>query len=296
MSSPSLGLSTFSAELASLVERASPFVVAVDGRPRRRASGLVCGPDLVVTADHVLERDEDLSVRVGTAVHAATLAGRDPASDLAVLRVPGLGLAEPPRGDDIRVGSLVVSVSRTGSGTISAGLGVVTAVGGPLRTGRGVVLPQVIRTEAAARPGTSGGAIVDTGGRVIGMTTSGLVRGLPVAIPAAQVWQIASELASNASVRRGYLGVGVQSVRLPARQGGGHGLLVLGLAQGGAADAAGLLVGDVIVGFDGRTIADADDLHDALATTAPGTSISVEVQRADARQRVAVTVGERPHE
>src|SRR4029453_3789321 len=116
------------------------------------------------------------------------------------------------------VGALVVSIARTSSGTVSAALGVITSVGGPLRTSQGVVLPRIIRTDAALRPGTAGGAIVDRAGRVIGMTTPALLRGLPVAIPVEQVREIAERLASSGSVGRAYLGISLHPGRLPSRE------------------------------------------------------------------------------
>jgi S1-C subfamily serine protease len=299
MTTQAFPLTTFSTELADLVERASFFVVSVHGRPRRPSSGLVFAPELIVTADHTLERDEDLVVQAGGARYPATLAGRDAATDLAVLRVPGCETRVPERSDEVRVGAFVMSVSRTASGGISAGVGVISAVGGPVRTGRGIALPQVVRTDAAARPGTSGGAIVDAAGRVLGMTTTGLLRGLPVAIPSPSLWEIAGALAANQGVRRGYLGVGIQPVRLPERQRGDRGdrgVLIVSMASGGAADRAGVLVGDVVVGFNGRATADADDLQDALAAAAPDASVALDILRGGVLQRVEVVVGERPRE
>lgn len=295
MATESASLSVFSQQLADLVERTSAFVVSVDGRPRRPSSGIVYGGDLVVTADHTIERDEDIRVVAGGEPRAATLAGRDAASDIAVLRVPGLASAEPPRSGTLRTGMLALSVARTRSGGVSAGLGIVSAVGGPLRTGGGLVLPQVIRTDAASAPGMSGGAIVDATGRVIGMMTSALLRGLPVGIPSTQVWQIAAALASGKTMRRGYLGVSVQPVRLPERQAAGaRGLLVFGVQPGGAAEAAGVLVGDIIVGLKDRFVTDADSLQDALADVEPGVNVPLALLRGGAREQVTVAVGERP--
>jgi|SRR2546425_3434570 S1-C subfamily serine protease len=299
MSAETFSLTSFSTTLTDLVERTSAFVVSVHGRPRRPSSGLVFAPELVVTADHTLERDEQLAVQVDETRYPATLAGRDAATDVAVLRVPGLKTGEPERSDAVRVGAFVMSLSRTGSGGISAGVGVISAIGGPLRTGRGIALPQVIRTDAAARPGTSGGAIVDTAGRVLGMTTSALLRGFPVAIPSASLWEIAGALAANQGVKRGYLGIGIQPVRLPERQRAGRGergVLIASMAPGGAADRTGLLVGDVVVGFNEQPIEDADDLQDALAATAPDASAALDVLRGGVLQRVTVVVGERPRE
>jgi S1-C subfamily serine protease len=289
-------LSALSTELADLVSQASAFVVSVDGRRHRAGSGIILNADLVVTADHVLEREDGLTVRADERRLPATIAGRDPASDIAVLRVAGLGGAELPRGEVPRVGQMVVSVSRTGSGGVSAGAGVINAIGGPLRTGRGVTLTQVMRTDAAARPGTSGGAIVDTAGRVIAMTTSALLRGLPVGIPIGQLVEIATALASNRPLKRAYLGVSVQPVRFPkpGPEGVEGGLLVSGIAPEGAADRAGLLVGDVIVAFNDARLAHADDLQDKLAAAEAGVAASLSAVRGGALQRIDVTLGARP--
>ena len=249
----------------------------------------------MVTADHVLERD-DVLVRVNERRLPATIAGRDPASDVAVLRVAGLSGSEPVRGDDARIGQFVVSVSRTASGGVSAGAGVINAIGGPLRTGRGVTFKQVIRTDAAARPGASGGAIVDAGGRVIAMTTSALLRGLPVGIPIGALLETATALAANTPLKRPYLGVSVQPVRFPKAGPDGveGGLLVFGIAPDGAADRAGLLVGDAIVAFNDARLARADDLQDKLAGAEAGQAATLSVIRGGTLQRIEVTLGARP--
>jgi S1-C subfamily serine protease len=288
-------LAALSSELTSLVERASSFVVSVDGRPRRPGTGIVIGPDLVVTADHVLERDE-VAVRAGERRLPATIAGREPACDIAVLRVPGLDGSGPAVDDQPRVGQLVASVSRTGSGGISAGLGMINAIGGPLRSGSGVVLSQVIRTDAAARPGTSGGAIVGADGRVIAMTTSALLRGLPVGIPAGRLLEIAAALASNRPIERPYLGVSVQHVRFPkpGPEGIDGGLLVFGVAPEGAAFRAGVLVGDVAVAFNDSRLRHAEDLQDELAAAHAGDAVALSVIRGGLLQRIEVTLGARP--
>lgn len=296
MADTPFSLATFSTQVADLVDRTSAFVVTVDARHRRPGSGIAIGPELVVTADHVIERDQNITVRIGERRLPATLAGRDPATDVAVLRVPGLGGSEPPRGELPRVGSFVVSIARTRGGDVSAGAGIVSSVGGPLRTGRGLVLPQVIRTDAAMRPGTSGGAIVDASGGVIGMTTSALLRGLPVGIPVAPLMELASALASSTPLKRAYLGVSVQPVRLPkpGPEGIEGGLLIFGVAPDEAADRAGLLVGDVIAGFNEGRLERSDDLQDLLAAEQAGASATLAVIRGGALQRVQVTLGARP--
>jgi S1-C subfamily serine protease len=291
-------LASLSSELSGLVQTASSFVVTVSGRPHRPASGLALGGDLVITADHVIERDRDLSITIGGTRHEATLAGRDPATDLAVLRVSGLDAAAAPIGEVPRAGSLGVSISRTASGTVSTGFGVITSVGGPLRTGRGVVLPAIVRTDAALRPGTAGGALVDVSGHLVGMTTPALMRGLPVAIPAKDASEVAARLASRQPLGRGYLGITVQAVTLAAAQrdaaGADRGLLIFGVAADGAAARAGLLVGDVLVRFEAKDVRSQDDLQDSLFAAAPGTEAHVTVLRGAKREDLIVTIAERP--
>ena len=291
-------LATFSSTLAGLVEAAAPRVVGVSARAHRGASGVALGGDLVITADHVIERDRDISVIVNGVPHEASVAGRDPATDLAVLRVSGFDAPRAPVAGIPPTGSLVISVSRTTSGTVSAGLGVITSVGGPLRTARGVVLPSIIRTDAALRPGTAGGALVDVQGNIVGITTPGLLRGLPVAIPAMDAGHIAERLAAHRPLGRGFLGLSVQGVALASRQQDatpdGRGLLVFGVARSGSADRAGIMVGDVLVRFNDRTLAHPEDLQDGLVGVAPGTEVSVKLLRGGVVQDVAVTVGERP--
>jgi serine protease DegQ len=296
MTAASISLSAFSDQLADLVEQASAFVVSVDGRHGRPASGLVFAPDLVVTADHVLERDDRIRVRIGDRRLDADIAGRDPGSDVAVLRVAGLGGSAPAHSASVRPGQLVVAVSRTPTAaTPAAGLGVVAAIGGPLRTGRGVSLRQVFRTNASTYPGASGCAILDTSARVIGMSTSGLLRGLPVVIPSEQLWEIATPLASGTAVKRAYLGVSVQPARFPKAGPNGveGGLLVSGVAPDGAADRGGLLVGDVIVAMDGAPLRHAYDLQDRLADVEAGRNVTLGVVRGGAPRDVSLVTGSR---
>jgi S1-C subfamily serine protease len=296
MTSPAGPLTAFSDQLADVVEQASAFVVSVDGRHGRAASGFAFGPDLIVTADHVLERDDHIAIRVGDTRFEAAIAGRDPATDVAVLRVAGLGGSAPPRSDAVRPGQLVVAVSRTPTAaTPAAGLGVVAAMGGPLRSGRGVSLRQVFRTTASTYPGASGCAIFDTSGRVLGMSTSGLLRGLPVVIPAAQLWEIATPLAAGTTVKRAYLGVSVQPARFPKPAPGGAegGLLVSGLAPDGAADRAGLLVGDVIIAVDGTRLRHANGLQDRLGDVEAGRKVTLGIVRGGVPRDLEVTTGSR---
>jgi len=291
-------LTSLSAEITNLVEAVAPVVVGVTGRPHRGSSGLALGGDLVLTADHAIERDRDIGVTVAGTRYEAALLGRDPATDLAVLRANGFNAPELPTAAPPPTGALVVSISRTSSGTVSAGLGVITSIGGPLRTARGVVLSTVLRTDAALRPGTAGGALVDAGGKVVAITTPGLLRGLPVGIPVTEALLVAKRLAAREPLGRGYLGVNVQSVKLAATQqepaAGGRGLIVVGVATDGAAEKGGLLVGDILLRFNNQHVTDAEALQDELLKVTPGSAAAVAVLRGNAVQQLSITVGERP--
>jgi S1-C subfamily serine protease len=296
MTAAPFSLQGLSDQFADLVEQASAFVVSVDGRHGRPASGLIFAPDLVVTADHILERDDQIRIRVAERRLDAEIAGRDPGTDVAVLRVPGLGGSAPPRSSAVRAGQLVIAVSRTPTAaTPAAGLGLIAAIGGPVRTGRGVSLRQVFRTTASTYPGASGGAILDASGRVIGMSTSGLLRGLPVVIPSEQLWELATPLASGTSVKRAYLGVSVQPARFskPGPDGVEGGLLVSALAPDGAAERSGMLVGDVIVSINGGRLRHSDDLQDRLAEIEAGSTVTLGLIRGGAARDLPVVTGGR---
>ena len=298
MAKPTSLLSSLSSEIASLAQATAPFVAGVAARPHRSSSGIAIGGNLILTADHAIERDRDIAVTIEGKKHDAVLVSRDPATDLAVLRAEGLDVAAPPTAAPPPTGSLVLSVSRTGSGTLSTGVGVITSVGGPLRTGRGVVLQSIIRTDAALRPGTAGGALVDAQGQIVGITTPGLLRGLPVAIPALEAFELARRLASHQPLGRGYLGVSVQPVSLGVRQretaSNARGLLVFDIASAGSAEQAGILVGDILLRFDGEPLQSPGDLQDRLGRAAPGHQSTVTVMRGGQLEQLPVIVGERP--
>jgi len=292
-------LSALSNQLADAVARVSASLVLVNGRPRQPASGIIFAPDLVLTADHVLEREEELTV-VGA--HArelpAQFVGRDPATDLAVLRVPDLN--SPPAatsGEQARVGQIVLAVGRPSTHGPMASIGIVSAVGGPLRTARGGVLERFIQTDATPYPGFSGGPLVDAQGAVLGLLTTGLIGGVPLAIPAPAAWQIAQTIGSHGYVKRGFLGISSQPVELPEAQRAGRsqerGLLIVRVEPGSPAERGGLLLGDILVGLAGLEILDTDDLQALLAGEHVGKPVPVEVIRGGAVQTLQVTIGQR---
>ena len=293
-------LAALSDGMADAVERVATSVVRVNGRRRRSGSGVVFAQNKVLTASHVLEREEDLSVEtVGGRTLTARFAGRDHSTDLAVLDVEGLDVdpAAPAEGE-ARVGqiSLAVGSHSRGEGP-RATLGVVSAVGGPVRTRRGPRLERYIQTDATPYPGFSGGPLIDVRGNVLGVLVSGWGRGAAFAIPADLAWRTAETLSERGSVKRGYLGILSQPVRLPDGQRLGlsqrGGLLVVGVEDGSPAGRGGLIVGDILATLDGQPVEDTDDLLGLLAGDRVGRPVPVGVVRGGELAEIEITVGER---
>ena len=293
-------LSALSEGMADAVASVATAVVRVNGRRRRAGSGVVIAQNTVLTASHVLEREEDLSVETADGrTLTARFAGRDHSSDLAVLKVEGLDIepATPVEGD-ARVGqiSLAVGSPSRGEGP-RATLGVVSAVGGPVRSRRGPRLERYIQTDATPYPGFSGGPLIDARGNVLGILVSGWGRGAAFAIPADIAWRTAGTLSEQGSIKRGYLGILSQPVRLPDGQNLGltqrGGLLVVGVEDGSPADRGGLIVGDILATLDGQPIEDTDDLLLLLAGDRVGRPVPVKLVRGGEFAEVEITVGER---
>ena len=295
-------LSVLSEGMADAVERIGPSVVQVNGRRRRAASGLIYAAGRVLTASHVLEREEDLSVVThdGRTLEARFV-GRDPSTDLAVLEVPELGdgaVAEPAAGG-ARVGQISLAVARPGrEGLIRASFGVVSAIGGPLRTGRGARLERYIQTDVTPYPGFSGGPLINAEGAVLGITALGLARGVALAVPSEAAWPVAGALEERGSVKRGYLGILSQPVHLPSAQSAGlgegrGGLLVMGVEDGSPAGKGGMLLGDILVSLDAVSVTDTDELQALLTGGQIGREVPVSVIRGGELQTLRVTVGER---
>jgi S1-C subfamily serine protease len=290
MSTPEL-LSVLSGQMADAVDRIRPALVTVNGRQRQSASGIVIAPGQILTADHVIERDEDLTIGTDDGrTLAAQLIGRDPVSDLAVLRVADLAIDAAPQSDTlVRVGQLALAVGRPGGSGPMASLGIVSAIGGPVRTPRGMI-EQVIQTDATPYPGFSGGPLIDATGAVIGLLTTGLIGGAALALPAAHAWKIAATLAQQGHVKRGFLGIGSQPVALPEGRGG---LLVVRVERGSPAERAGLLIGDVLIALDGQQVRDTDDLQALLTGERVGKAVPLAIVRGGAEQTLSITIGQK---
>ncbi|GER91335.1 serine protease [Dictyobacter vulcani] len=295
---PSL-LRSLSNQMADAVERVNASLVTVHGRSRQSASGLVVAPDLVVTASHILERENDLKIQSHQQTEfSATLVGRDATTDLALLRIKDLNLlAAVAASEPARVGQLILAVGRPSEDGPMASSGIVSALGGPVRTGQGSVLERYIRTDATPYPGFSGGPLVDTQGAVLGILTTGLSNGIPLAIPMAQVQTIVDALAQQGYIKRGYLGLSSQLVHLPEAQRAGreqeHGLLIVNVEKDSPAEKGGLLLGDILVSLDSHTVSDTEDLQLLLTGERVGQALAVEVIRGDAIQTLSITPGQR---
>ena len=293
-------LENVSNELAAVVERVSAGVVRVEGRRRLPASGIVWSPDgVIVTAHHVVEQEEDTRIGLpdGQSV-AATLVGRDPTTDLAVLRADATGLTVPGWADpdSLKVGRLVVALGRPGR-SVRATLGIVSALGDSWVTPGGGRVSHYLQTDLVMYPGFSGGPLVDAGGRVLGVNTSALLRGLSIAVPSPGLRQAVETLLSQGRVSRGYLGVGVQPVRLPQAlalsTGQEAGLLLVSVAPDSPAEQGGLTLGDVILSLDARPVSRVEDLLGYLSDARLQSYVPVRLVRGGEVREMIISVGER---
>jgi S1-C subfamily serine protease len=263
----------------------------------------VYADDVVLTTVRALGREDGLHVRRHDGqTFDAELAGWDPTTSLAVLRVAGLGAgAIAPAAAAARVGNLALAVARSWSNAVTASAGIVSVIGGPLPTGRRRAIDQVIRTTAPMHDGFAGGAFLDTSGGLVGIATAAAIRGLGVVIPAGIAWKTAATLLEHGRLKRGYLGIAGQPVTLAENQKGREGsvgrdeaLLVVGVTPGSPAATAGVLVGDVLLEFDGQAIESPEDLLDVLVGDRVGRQVTLRALRGGAVTDLKVTVGERP--
>lgn len=304
-SKPSSGnsLAELSDSLAGIVERVGQSVVTVHGRHRIPSSGVIWRRGVVVTAAHTLRRGDGINVALADGrIVTAVLAGRDPGTDVAVLKLDGVDVDPVESGDarSLKAGHLVVAVARRDRFSTDADFGVIGSAGGPWRTWRGGELDAFVQLDGGLRPGFSGAAIADVRGHVMGICTSALARGPGIVIPAATVERVTEELLTKGRVSRGYLGVGAQQVNLSdawinkLNLSSNRGLLVNSLAPGGPAEEAGVLLGDVLIELDGKPCRDMDDVHTALGSGSIGQPLRIALIRGGERNECSVTVGERP--
>ena len=293
-------LAELSASLADAVETAGRSIVAIHARRRIPSSGVVWRDGVVVSASHTVRADGDVAVTLPSGESArGTIVGRDPSTDLVVLRLNGASpyVAQRAGDDASRVGSLVLAVGRPGRKT-TASFGIVSAVAEGWRGAAGGRIDRVLRLDLSIYDGFSGGALVDSGGAVIGIDNSALARGTPTALPAATVDRVVDELLERGHIRRPFIGVAVQQVTLNAatasrhklsRDSSGGGLVVVSVADGSPAESAGILIGDVLLSAGGQSLRNPTDLLDALSSVADGGSLELEHLRGDTITKSKVT-------
>ena len=293
-------LSTLSESLAATVEDAGKGVVQVNARGRLPASGIIWSSDgIVVTAHHVVERDDKISVGLpnGETV-GATLIGRDPSTDLAVLKADAKGLEIPSRSDfrDVRVGHIVLALGRPGQ-SIRATLGVVSALSQNWRAPTGGKLDHYLQTDVVMYPGFSGGPLVDVSSQILGINTSALLRGVSLTISSPTIGKVVEQLVSHGKIRRGYLGVSSQPVRLPEalgkQLGQETGLVLLSVEPGSPAQKGGLLLGDTLLSLDGQPVPHLDSLLSFLTDDTVGREVKIRLVRGGEVQEQPVVVGEK---
>jgi len=295
-------LQQLSEALAATVEAVSPSIVRVEARRRFPATGMVWARDgIIVTAHHVLERDDNIRLGLhGGETITATLVGRDPTTDLAVLRTTTQELVPPvwaePDGASLRLGHLALALGRPGR-SVRATLGIVSARGESWRTPAGGRIDHYIQTDIVMYPGFSGGPLVNATGQVVGLNSSALLRELSLTVPIATMRRVVEALLVHGKIRRGYLGVSTQAVRMPAALQESlqqeTGLLVMTVEPNSPAEQDGLLLGDVLVAIEDTPVRHPDDLLTCLSADRIHTAVRVRLVRGGELQERSIVVGER---
>lgn len=290
MSEPENPLIAFSDHAARLVAAIAGATVSVRAGHRTRSSGIHWRSGVIVTAEEVLDADDDIKVTLpdGREV-VATLAGRDPTTDVAVLRFQPDGLPVAPTADGaLCAGHLVLAVGNNGGAPV-ASLGIVAQVGGAWHSMRGGTIDTLVRLDLRLAAGGEGGALVDTQGRVLGMVVAG-PRGRVLATPAATVDRAVDRLLAKGYVARGYLGAGLQRLHSAKHQG----ILVVSVDPDGPAARAGLLVGDIVTAWNAAPITRVREVIHRLGPDSVGQSVDLALTRGGAAAALKVVIGERP--
>ena len=292
--------------LASATEQAAATVVAVHSEPRGSASGVVWRPGVIVTSEHALRRDEEIRVTLADGrVAQATLVGRDPSTDLAVLKCADAttAIAAANTGDPatLKPGSLILAVGRTRVSGAVAAFGAVSLVANERKTWTGVSLSPYVRLDIAIQPTAVGGAVVDAAGKIFGIITPRFGRFGSTLTPAATVNNVVDTLLEKGRIPRGYLGVGLQPVRLPEalrqtlKREERTAAIVLEIEPDSPANKAGLMIGDIIVSLGAEKVSRLEDIHSKLHGSAIGKPFAIGFVRGGALQTAEITVAERPH-
>ena len=302
ISEPKNMLNALSHDLAHVVEQVSPSVVAVNARRHLSSSGVYWRDGIIVTAAHTIRRTDEISVIVASGQSVvATLAGVDPSTDLAVLKIDSPELSTPSFGDasQLKVGHVVLAVGRGAQRGLNATLGIVGVLSGSWRTWRGGLIDQFIGLDLVLHPGAAGGPLTDSHGRVLGINTLGLSRSMALTIPVSTVNRVVTHLLEKGHMGLGYLGLGMRPIPLPENLkstlnlSADSGLIVVTVEPDGPGSKAGVLFGDVIVALEGTAVSNIRDLQAFLEPESVGKTIPVSIIRGGKPIEINVTIGER---
>jgi S1-C subfamily serine protease len=293
----------FSKDMSNAIEQAGKSLVAVDGRAGHTSSGIVWRRDSILTAAHAIRHETKIGVIFGPGQSVTgRLAGRDRGTDTALVKLDGeiemqpAAFANPAT---LSVGEFTIAIARTRRGNLVASAGMISGLMGEYQVAR-TRIDQFIRPDLTLYAGFSGGALIDSAGSVLGLNTSGLLRGKSITIPSSTLTRIAESLSSSGHIKRPYIGLVMQAVQisdsLQKRAGvtSGAGLLVMHVEAGGPADSAGVLLGDVLLDIDGRTLAELDDVYEFLGQKTAGQDVQIDMIRAGQRLQLTIRIGERP--
>lgn len=288
--------------MANAAQKAGKYTVLVDARRRMPASGIAFTKDTILTAGHVVEREEDIRILFDDGSElSARLAGRDPGTDLAVLKLDSpFGTPAEVAKTPARVGQFVLAIGRPTANGVESSFGTVNQIGGPVRTGRGGMLEKFIKTDVVSYPGFSGGPLIDGEGDMFGINTSGFgMGGEAITIPADVAWKIAETLVKHGKIKRGFIGVRSQTVNIPfeaqsqLNRTQETGLLIVGMEKDSPAEKGGLMIGDILVGVAGVPVEHHDELFTRLSGDVVGKSTPMDILRGGKLQSVGVVIGER---
>jgi S1-C subfamily serine protease len=290
-------------QTANAVEKAARTIVAVQGRRRVPASGVHWRPGIIVTASHALEHDDEINVTLpGGRTTSAKLAGRDPSTDIAVLKMNGIDLPIAEIGDTsaLKPGNFILAAACTAEGSPRAAMALVSVTGPAWRTWLGGALDQTLRLDRNLHPNFSGGPAIDDQGRVLGINTSALSRFAAVVIPASTVHRVTAELETKGRIGRGYLGVGMAPVILPPavreslKLSGEASIMVMAVEPASPAAQAGVMLGDIFVAFDAKPLLGLRDVQAYLGQEYIGKPLKASIIRGGKMVEATITVGERP--
>ncbi|MGL5879057.1 MAG: S1C family serine protease [Xenococcaceae cyanobacterium] len=297
-------LQTFSNNLADLTEESGRSVVTVNARRRISSSGVYWRSGIVVTVEHAIKREEEITVTDANGrTLAASLIGRDPGTDLALLKIEEIDLPTATIGDleTLKVGHMVLAIARNNESGLSASFGVMSSLGGAWRSWYGEKIDRFLSPSLMLYPGFSGGALVDMEGQVLGINTRG-PRHMTLTIPNSTVNRVVEQIMQGGRIKRGYLGLGMQSVSLPdtlkkaLNLSNSGGVIIVSLSPGEAADRAGITIGDILISLDGTAINDISNVYSMLDPERVGQPLTAGIIRGGNLLEVTIIVGEKPIE